>query len=345
MKARIFLWIGVTVAAVAIWFLLHESHANARRQTATTATAKVGNSTNMLSIGGPPGNRPAVKTNQSHEDIEHMFLEGRISRKEAILEAVREKNRQSQDFYGKVINQYGEPVPDASVTGTTEMITGLGDDSTPRTYKTESDAEGLFQFTGIWGWQFNVSIEKNGYVLNPRGRGYNGPVGGKTSPDNRGVFTMWKLRGPEPLATLSIDAKIPFDGNPATFDMKTGKASPDGDLRITLSRFPLEVRRSGQGFDWTVKIELLQGGLIAENDSYPYWAPEDGYEPFFAFSVSSNDIPWQSTFTQNFYIRDSQGQYGRMQANVYTALTPARIQFNLAINPSGSQNLEPSSAN
>ena len=46
--------------------------------------------------------------------------------------------------------------------------------------------------------------------------------------------------------------------------------------------------------------------------------------------------------TKDFYIRTSNGKYARMQANVYTALTPVRIQLNFTLNPSGSQNLEPS---
>ena len=43
---------------------------------------------------------------------------------------------------------------------------------------------------------------------------------------------------------------------------------------------------------------------------------------------------------ETFYIKNSLRQYERMRVNVYTALTPARIKFDLFLNPSGSQNLE-----
>jgi hypothetical protein len=106
-------------------------------------------------------------------------------------------------------------------------------------------------------------------------------------------------------------------------------------------RSPLEVPRSGQEFDWAVKIEMLQGGLLLENDPYPYWVPENGYSPSFEIKMDSNDPSWYSHLTQNFYIKNARGQFGSMHAEIYTALTPARIQCGFTINPSGSQNLEP----
>jgi hypothetical protein len=108
-----------------------------------------------------------------------------------------------------------------------------------------------------------------------------------------------------------------------------------------LVRSPLEVRRGKDKFDWTVKVEMLNGGLVKENDPYPYWAPENGYQPAFEFNVSSNNVPWHSTLDEKFYIKTSQGKYGRMQFGISSALTPARIEIDFTINPSGSQNLEP----
>jgi hypothetical protein len=143
------------------------------------------------------------------------------------------------------------------------------------------------------------------------------------------------------LVSSSIDAKIPHDGTSVNFDMATGKESADGNLRISLVRSPSEVRRSGHTFDWALKIEMLQGGLVAENDAYPYWAPDSGYMSTFEISMSSNNPTWFSKLAQSFYIKNAQGQYGRMQAIVYSALTPARAKIDFTVNPSGSQNLEP----
>jgi hypothetical protein len=148
-----------------------------------------------------------------------------------------------------------------------QVIGGLGDNVKPGTYKTQSDSGGLFQFTGIKGWQLGVTVKKEGYLMGERGEGYQGPHGQRTTSYDRAIFTMWKLRGPQPLVGYSIDYKIAFDGTRTTFDIAAQKPSSDGDLRITLSRSPLAVPRSGESFNWAVKIEMLHGGgLVVEND-------------------------------------------------------------------------------
>jgi hypothetical protein len=155
---------------------------------------------------------------------------------------------------------------------------------------------------------------------------------------------MWKISGSEPLTGYNVESSIPYDGTPAQFDLKTGKKTSNGDLRITLSRYPLQIPPGLiHPYDWAVKIELAGGGLIEENDPYPYLAPATGYQSSFDFNMSSNNVPWKSELQQDFYVKSSQGQYGRMRMDIITTSkrpeTGISIQF--TINPSGSQNLEP----
>ena len=274
-------------------------------------------------------------------DIDARYKQGLISKDEAIAEPYNNQFKQPRSFYGKIIDQYGQPVVGVQVTGSIEVLNGLGNELQTQTYNTQSDSEGLFAFTGKTGAPINVVVKKEGYIMGGRGDVYHGPPGEKTTPDDRAVLTMWKLHVPEPLLSYNIDSQVPYDGTPITFDIATGKQTSDGELRVTLTRSPLDVRRGRDIFDWTIRTEIIGGGLITENDPYPYWARENGYVPLFEFSMGSNNIPWHSTITQNFYIKTARGQYGRMQASVYSALTPARIQFGFTINPSGSQNLEP----
>jgi len=156
---------------------------------------------------------------------------------------------------------------------------------------------------------------------------------------------MWKSSGTSNLVSFSFGWTIPFDGTPIAIDIATEKKSPDGNLQVTLSRSPLDVPRGGQKFDWTAKIVMLHGGLLAENDPYPYWAPESGYQSSSEFEMNSNSVPWRSTVAQDFYIRSSHGQYGRMKLTIYANLTPARVRFDFWINSAGSQNLEPVAQN
>jgi hypothetical protein len=99
-------------------------------------------------------------------------------------------------------------------------------------HTTQSDSAGLFQFTGLHGASLGVAVSKLGYEWGARGEGYQAPVGGKSSPDNRAILTMWKLHGPEPLNHSAIEVKIPHDGTIVAFDIASGKQSPNGNLRV-----------------------------------------------------------------------------------------------------------------
>ena len=81
------------------------------------------------------------------------------------------KNNQCQDFYGKIIDQYGEPVVGTSVTGNLFNETGFYKPEKRNVYKTQSNASGLFQFTGLYGSDLNVIVKKDGYIIGARGEG------------------------------------------------------------------------------------------------------------------------------------------------------------------------------
>jgi hypothetical protein len=265
-----------------------------------------------------------------------------ITKEEAMWQQMQWNNLTRQDFYGKVIDQYGQPVVGADVAGHIALEQGWDSDEKYQHYKTQTDANGLFQFTGLRGASLGEKISKAGYEIGGR-KPYQGPVGEKTSPTDRGVYTMWKLRGSEPMVQKEFALKnLPYDGTPATFDLATGKKAPNGDLQITLSRSPLQLHRGWDKHDWTAKIEMLKGGLLPENDPYPNWAPEGGYQSSFETNMSSNSVPWIANPAQSFYIKSSHGQYGRMFLKLYTdslgSNTVATVK--LWINPSGSRNLE-----
>ena len=179
---------------------------------------------------------------------------------------------------------------------------------------------------------------KGGYTLNLSAQQ---PDNSQTNLKNSVVFTMWKLRGSELLTGASVDAKIPNDGSSVIFETVTGKKSPNGDLRVTLSQYPLEIKKGWERFDWSIKVEVLNGGLVEENDTYPYWAPTDGYQPSFEFNESTNAAKWLGGIQKKFYIKTAQNQYGVMQFKIYPGRSPTGIEANITLNPSGSQNLEP----
>jgi hypothetical protein len=113
-------------------------------------------------------------------------------------------------------------------------------------------------------------------------------------------------------------------------------------LQITLLRSQLKIHRGQDKYNWTATIKMVNGGLVEENDPYPYLAPTNGYQSAFETGMSSNTVPWSPELIRNFYITNSQGHYGRLLVDLSTdSMRPdTGITVQTWINPSGSQNLE-----
>jgi hypothetical protein len=282
-----------------------------------------------------------VKSFTNEDEVTKAYHQSLISKDEAMMAHLLIGNLKRQDFYGKVVDQHGQPVAGANVTGYLRSDEGFGiNDEKVEEYSTTTDADGLFEFTGLHGARFGEKVSKAGYDL--ESEGYVRQTGAKTNPNDRATFMMWRLRGAEPLIHNKFQSRVPYDGASAGFNLATGKKDASGDLRFTLSRFPLKIHRGRDKYYWTLKIEMTRGGLLGENDPYPYLAPEAGYVNVFQSEMKSNSVPWSGDLRQNFYIRMSDGQYGRLFVDLSTdSMRPdTGVTIETWVNPSGSRNLE-----
>jgi hypothetical protein len=316
-----------------------------RSMTVAPSVNGTGSTTSRLLTGSvpiPPGVSPTIgqptlnpTTGQMEVRINPALPPG--TQMQIILDA---QNGREIDTYGKVIDQYGTPVDGADVIGGTFVISPDG--SGGQKFSTETNGQGLFSFTGLHGSDFGVIISKEGYEYNQRPyldwfKGY------KPEPANPMVFTIYKLQGAEPMVHTSFASWIPYDGTPITFDLTTGKKSDSGDLKVTLIRDPLKIKRGRDHFDWDVDIEIAGGGLVESHDIYPYEAPESGYVADFEFSVKKDDPHWTQKLVQEFYVLTNKGQYGRMHFDLTTdSDRPEGTGFEVEVylNPSGSRDLE-----
>ena len=249
-------------------------------------------------------------------------------------------NAKPINAYGKVVDQYGDPVEGAEVKGGTLLYAPNGTGG--QGVASETDAQGKFSFTGLNGADFGVLISKIGYIYDNRPY-LNWYKTYKPDPDNPMVFTMWKLQGAEPMTYAKFGAWIPCDGTPVGIDLFTGKKNATGDLKVTLTRSPLQVKRGGPPFDWNVQIELVGGGLVESSDLYPYEAPEKGYQPVFVFSQPKDTPNWTRKLVQAFYVRTAKGDYGRINVDLTTDSDRPEgtgLAVESWMNPSGSRNLE-----
>jgi hypothetical protein len=272
-----------------------------------------------------------------------------------------------QDFYGKVVDQYGQPISGVEVEGslvTFERIGGGGDGTTGGgsrnivKYHTKSDGNGLFQFN-LHGNDLWANVKKEGYQIGrldsdyittqhpPFLTPYTPPnKENKTTPSERGVFIMYKLKGAEPMLRSKMRTEISGDGVPLYFNSMTGKkVATIGDLIIKYDRNPINVAQ-GKPFTWSLTLEAQDGGLIETDAPYPYEAPKEGYKK--SITISFHPEPgqtqyWPSTIIKTYYYKINGGKfYGRITINFspHYRETSAYLEMSVYLNPSDSRNLE-----
>jgi len=110
-------------------------------------------------------------------------------------------------FYGKIIDQNGDPVPDA-----TANYTALDKFDAPGSqYQSKSDADGNFSISGISGAVLNVGVRKEGYyMIDGKSAGafaYGvGPDSTRREPptkENPEIFLLQKMGIAEPLICIT----------------------------------------------------------------------------------------------------------------------------------------------
>ena len=260
---------------------------------------------------------------------------------EAMRQKVLEENNHiRQDRYGKVVDQDGHPVAGVEVTGTIELEP---DDKPDLHYKTQTDANGLFQFTGLHGAGLAVKVAKAGYEMDNM-RGVFEPSG-QSSPTNRVVYTMWKLRGAEPMIHDSKFYGINPDGREFTRDLVQKKkiegTNAVGDMLVQIQR-PATIKPK-EGFDWSLVITVTGGGVIeVTNASYLYEAPESGYQQTYEVHMAAADPAWREQIEKTFYIKSRNGKvYGHFHVNIIPNYHDTSIfDMEAYVNPAGSRNLE-----
>jgi hypothetical protein len=294
---------------------------------------------------GPPLSPADVSNNMV--SLFHDYRQGGTDKGIAMAEAMALQDNQSQDFYGKVIDQYGQPVGGADVTVHINLTMGNGG-----THRTQTDANGFFQFTEIRGESLSITPSKTGYQIDEAHLGLKGLNGPETGPNKREIYTMWKLRGAEPMIHGEITSrKIIPDGRPFTIDFVkseiTEGANGAGDIFVQIQR-PAEIKPR-QKYDWSFTMTAIGGGFIeVSNDDYLNEAPESGYQPEYVMARYATNVlnysTWQLYRTdRTFFVKSRDGQvYGHFHIK---ELEPdyrdmAALQIEFYVNPARSRNLE-----
>jgi hypothetical protein len=321
------------VVAAAIWrLIILYNTAPPAPALASRASTSIPTNSNFNNVPARPNNSsvnansPPTKPNDA----------GILKRVAIFQEVWAEANGKSLDFYGKVIDQSGQPVVGAKVTG--NVMTTEGFQGTKETSQvTRTDGNGYFEFLGLHGQSLGVVPEKEGYQFRQRGNG-NWTNDYKADSNNRVIFTMWKIKGSEPMIHTFIEAGLACNGTSRNFDLLTGRRDT-GSLTATLTRSPLNID-SRTPFDWTLNLSVIGGGLIEIKDLYPDEAPASGYQTV-DISMPAGSKRWTPSVVKSYYFYDGH-HYGQVTVNIMANYQPppTHVEFNTYINPSGSQNLE-----
>lgn len=248
-------------------------------------------------------------------------------------------------FYGVVVDQDGKPLVDVKVILSVQQPffdpVNLVNARNVR-FERATDASGRFALDGVVGKNVEIeSMTKSGYQAEPNVKHVYGPIGG--SIQNPMIFRMWQEDIKSTLIMAHRAFHITPDGTPYVIDLTrdtiTHSNDQAGDLRICVKMGTLV---SNRDFDWSLKIQAINGGLVEERESSSpmFRAPAEGYTNVFSISHQIGEQSGRSEGTFRFFLRLKGGaEYGRFSVDMGDYLRPPApppLHIDYAINPSGS---------
>lgn len=250
------------------------------------------------------------------------------------------------DFWGKVIDQHGDPVIGAAAHYS--AADKYFKDGTK--YKGTSDAQGLFSISNIKGAGLFVNVAKQGYYgteQSGRSFGY-GTSSGEAPPtkENPAIFVLHKMGETEPLIKLETGGVlVPQDGTPHKLSLRRERGrflsgSSNADLQIELWSGYKPPPPHGQRYDWRVRVSVPNGGLVERGGTFNFEAPKDGYTAAFEFAMPATTERWQSRLEKEFFLKLADGCYARIDLKVIAG-GDIFVVLESYLNPKpGSRNLE-----
>ena len=253
------------------------------------------------------------------------------------------------EFYERVIDQDGQPLPGVKVIGGTGSTMSFMHQET-RTYTTSTDANGLFSLAGFRGDALVIDLKKAEYnFASERNRFHYSPI----DPDNRRfspnrnnpiVFQMWKAIGPEPLISYyGQSVRIPTNGRPVMIDLENGtEANGEEDLLVSVT-WGARPQKDSYAFEWSAKFEVPSGGILESAGDTMFMAPAEGYQRTLEYHFSAQDK--EGSLERTFYIKSRNGTtFSRAKISVGNdpRQGDATVTLRVQLNPRpGSRNLEP----
>lgn len=247
------------------------------------------------------------------------------------------------EFYGKVVDQFGEPVANATVVfGWTTVIGPIPDPG----QRVLSGSDGRFELKGVQGKRLSIDILKEGYDRTHNSFGsfeYAAFFNDNfyvPDPNNPVIFHLHKTLEAEPLYVFSPYGYITQGGEPLILNVEKGKVTTQGDLAFSVT---LGAETNRNGSDFIVTMQGLNGtGFVFSNEEFLSKAPESGYQNTFTITHKINVPNYKPEQVLRFYVRTGTGKYASVGVKIklWGDFSKADFEAGIHFNPSGSRNLE-----
>lgn len=306
MKIRNIMIVGVVLLLwIIVWFFITSRKSPespittaSSRSVASTATTPTG--TNIVAS-------PAAKSDPTW-----------VAREEEAMKPFQTAIR----FWGRVIDEKGNPVPGALVQYQT--IVRPMDDKGPQ-YEGKSDSYGLFSIDGIKGAGLYIALSKDGFYTIPeqseRLIGYGIENGNKPpAPDNPAIFVLCKKGEAEALKAFSSGGiRVPKNGEPVEVSLTKGMVVPAGQGDIQVEVWTQDQQKDEQRrYHWQCRISVPGGGLVERKDNFDFMAPVEGYKPAMEISMDQSAERWQKGFDGQYFAKLKDGTFARFTLNLTT---------------------------
>ncbi len=234
------------------------------------------------------------------EDIERLKQEKR----KKVITQVQGMYDTPIKFFGKVVDQNGNPVPDAQV-GYSMADTFMASGSSSHK---SADSKGYFEISGVKGATLGIKVTKDGYYEIPNisyqyfayGVGADQYFKVPPTPELPAIFTLHKAGETEPLISLSSrQFEIPLNGHLASIDLETGKKGHPG-MEVSCRVSP-----KGQGgrFDWSYEMTVKGGGFVERKGQFEFMAPEEGYQQTVKVHMPASDSNWKINADRSYFVK------------------------------------------
>ncbi|PWU15467.1 MAG: hypothetical protein C5B50_15315 [Verrucomicrobia bacterium] len=257
------------------------------------------------------------------------------------LDRAQDEWRTPIEFYGRVVDEVGNPIQGAQIKFTCNDLSTNGTSS----YSADSDGQGSFSISGIKGKLLTARVSKSGYYTSRSDNDsfyYAGQDVNFVPDANRPVVFHLRRNGKlEPLIAVTGSTSIPRDGKPVGLSLTQAKAVSEESAELVIQCWTDDVgKRPGQRFDWRCRLTVPGGGLQEITEEFPFLAPETGYQMSTEINMrASLGNEWRDKAARSYFLKLGNGDYARIEFE----MIPYGEHFALLqsyLNPSGSRNLE-----